>query len=124
VSDPLGLAAFVLRLGGIMWSREQVRWIIEKGRRTIIWLPETVPVHIIYQTSWIDKNDITYFNNDIYGRDERLLKTLFKESIMAAIQRWPAAHHRWPGKVSGPGGETGRIRLFLLKPLHQRKYYP
>jgi murein L,D-transpeptidase YcbB/YkuD len=84
VSDPLGLAAFVLTHGTSIWSREEVREIIEEGRRTIIRLPETVPVHITYQTSWVDKNGIIYFNNDVYGRDERLLKTLFNESIMAA----------------------------------------
>lgn len=79
VSDPLGLAAFVLTAGTSVWTREEVRSIIEEGKRTVIRLPEPVPVHITYQTSWVDKNGIIYFNRDIYGRDGKLRHAMFAE---------------------------------------------
>jgi murein L,D-transpeptidase YcbB/YkuD len=50
-------------------------------KQTAIRLTEPLPVHITYQTSWVDKNGILYFNNDIYGRDKELLLALFSEKI-------------------------------------------
>jgi murein L,D-transpeptidase YcbB/YkuD len=84
VSDPAGLGAFVLTHGTAVWSPDEIRAIIDEGRRTVIQLPEALPVHITYQTSWVDKNGIIYFNRDIYGRDDKLLRAMFSESIAMA----------------------------------------
>lgn len=79
VSDPMGLAAFLLTSETSVLTREAVRRIVEKRKRTVIRLPEPVPVHITYQTSWVDKNGIIYFNKDIYGRDDKLRRAMFAE---------------------------------------------
>lgn len=78
VSDPVGLAAFVLTNGRTVWTREMVETVIREGKNTVRRLPEPLPVHITYQTSWVDKNGIIYFNRDVYGRDQRLLQALFR----------------------------------------------
>ena len=78
VSDPVGLAAFVLTNGQTVWSREMVEGIIREGKNAVRRLPELLPVHITYQTSWVDKNGIIYFNRDVYGRDQRLIQALFR----------------------------------------------
>jgi murein L,D-transpeptidase YcbB/YkuD len=80
VSDPSGLAAFVLKDASGTWTPEEIDNIIKEGERVVIHLPEPLPVHITYQTSWVDKKGIIYFNRDVYGRDKKLLKALFNES--------------------------------------------
>ncbi|WP_373498864.1 murein L,D-transpeptidase [Desulfococcus sp.] len=77
VSDPLGLAAFVLSTAETTWTRDRVDAVIREGKNTVRRLPEPLPVHITYQTSWVDKNGIIYFNRDVYGRDQKLLQALF-----------------------------------------------
>ena len=77
VSNPLGLALFVLKDMPEKWSLEKIDDILKSGNRRVIHLPTPLPVHITYQTTWVDKNGIIYFNRDIYGQDEVLIKTLF-----------------------------------------------
>jgi L,D-transpeptidase YcbB len=79
VSDPLRLAAFALSRQAGAWTPEMISSLIQGKEQTFIRLSEPLPVHITYQTSWVDKNGILCFNNDIYGRDKRLLKVLFNE---------------------------------------------
>jgi murein L,D-transpeptidase YcbB/YkuD len=80
VSDHLKLAAFALsRQADGDWTPEKIRSSINKKKRVVIMLPEPLPVHLTYQTSWVDKNGLICFNNDIYGRDKKLLKALFNE---------------------------------------------
>ena len=79
VSNPLGLAAFVLKDIPEKWSLEKIGDILKSGNRRVIDIPVFLPVHITYQTAWVDKNGILYFNRDIYGRDEVLMKALFNK---------------------------------------------
>ncbi len=41
-------------------------------------LTETVPVYIVYMTTWIDKDGIMQFRDDIYERDSKIGNSLFK----------------------------------------------
>jgi L,D-transpeptidase YcbB len=79
VSDPMRLAAFALSRQTGAWPPEMISSIIKGKEQVYIRLSEPLPVHITYQTSWVDKNGIICFNNDIYGRDKKLLKALFNE---------------------------------------------
>jgi len=79
VSDPIKLAAFALANQAGDWTPEKISNVIKKNEYAVIRLLEPLPVHITYQTSWVDKNGIISFNNDIYGRDKTLLKALFNE---------------------------------------------
>jgi murein L,D-transpeptidase YcbB/YkuD len=40
-------------------------------------LTETVPVYVIYMTTWIDKNGKMQFRDDIYDRDSKISNSLF-----------------------------------------------
>jgi murein L,D-transpeptidase YcbB/YkuD len=76
----LKLAAFVLsRQAGGDWTPEMISDSINEKKRVTIMLPEPLPVHLTYQTSWVDKNGQICFNADNYGRDKKLLKALFNE---------------------------------------------
>jgi murein L,D-transpeptidase YcbB/YkuD len=77
VSDVLSLAVFLLQDQPGGWSAGKVKEIYNQTERKVISLPNPVPVHITYQTSWIDKNGVMHFNRDVYGRDAKLRKALF-----------------------------------------------
>jgi murein L,D-transpeptidase YcbB/YkuD len=79
VSEPEKLAAIVLAgQDGGSWTVEKIHNSIDTNKRLIIKLAEPLPIHITYQTSWIDKHGIVCFNYDVYGRDAKLLKALSK----------------------------------------------
>jgi L,D-transpeptidase YcbB len=79
VSDPLKLAAFVLQGQAEDWPPEKISSRIKEKKQVVLRLAEPVPVHITYQTSWVDKSGIICFNNDIYDRDRSLRRAIFNQ---------------------------------------------
>ena len=82
VSDPQGLATFILAEDGNGWNRERVAALIEEGERRVVRPDTPVPVHITYQTVWVNKEGRIYFNRDIYGRDKKLGRALFPGEVI------------------------------------------
>jgi len=78
VSDPLSLAIFLLKDQPDGWSPEKIKEIYNQDQRKVIRLSDFVPVHITYQTTWVDKNGAIHFNRDLYGRDAKLYNALAK----------------------------------------------
>ncbi len=78
VSDPFALAVFVLDDHKHGWNEENIQKVYSQSSRKVIRLSEPLPVHITYQTTWVDKDDTIHFNSDIYARDEELHKSLLK----------------------------------------------
>ncbi len=76
VSRPLALALFALQLSDPLWTSEKIEAIVNSGERKVIGLAAPLPVHITYQTVWLDNQGIIHFNNDLYNRDARLLEVL------------------------------------------------
>ena len=54
VEGPIDLAVYVLR-GDPEWTREEVLSVIDSGESRIVWLPEPIPVHVLYWTAWVDR---------------------------------------------------------------------
>ncbi len=79
VSDPSRLAAFALSNAPGGWTAEKIDALLKDGKRATLHLTTPLPVHITYQTSWVDKSGIIYFNRDVYGRDQKLRKALFND---------------------------------------------
>jgi len=80
VSEPLQLATFALSSQrDEEWTPDLIIDSINEQERIGIGLSEKLPIHITYQTAWIDKHGIVCFNYDVYGRDKKLLKALFDE---------------------------------------------
>jgi len=77
ISKPLLLAEAVLRDNSNGWTIEHISQTIQNGTRQVIRLSMPLPVHITYQTVWVDKNEEVYFIKDVYGRDKRLRKVLY-----------------------------------------------
>ncbi len=55
------------------------RYLSEQEKK-VIYLEKKIPVHIIYQTAWVDENDLLHFRKDIYGFD-RLSMPVLKRRI-------------------------------------------
>lgn len=77
VSEPEKLAVFLIDEEGSEWDRALVNDLINLGKRKVLRIRPPIPVHITYQTAWVDKNDQIVFNDDVYGRDEKLYNALF-----------------------------------------------
>jgi murein L,D-transpeptidase YcbB/YkuD len=77
IAKPLELAAYLLR-GAPGWSAEGIEAAAQKGVEQTVRLPEPIPVHLLYWTSWIDPDGSLQFRNDVYGRD-RLLDEALRE---------------------------------------------
>ncbi len=82
VSDPPGLALFILSNGPGGWTREKIQAILNSRKRTVIRPDVSVPVHITYQTTWVDKDGLICFNRDIYDRDRKLGQALFPGDLL------------------------------------------
>jgi len=79
LEKPVDLAAFLMNNGENGWPMERFHAMIATGKRTIIRLPEPLPVHITYQTVRSDQNGTLSFHTDIYDRDRQLEQILFTE---------------------------------------------
>ena len=75
VMNPLGLAEVVLD-GMPGWDRARIDRIIETGAPTVVSLAEPLPVHLSYQTAWVNKDGSVHFRSDIYERDVVLAAAL------------------------------------------------
>lgn len=77
IERPIDLAAYLLQ-SDPEWTREKIREAIDSGETQIVRLPESIPVHLLYWTAWVDSDGTVHFHDDIYGRDKRLDKALNK----------------------------------------------
>ncbi|WP_419175149.1 L,D-transpeptidase family protein [Desulfosediminicola sp.] len=77
VSDPRALAYFLLEDQHGDWNTERIDTAYDSNSRKVIQLSRPIPVHITYQTSWVDKDGTIHFNVDVYSRDKKLANALF-----------------------------------------------
>jgi murein L,D-transpeptidase YcbB/YkuD len=75
IEKPIDLAAYVLQ-DDPEWTREKILHAIESGKNQIVWLPEPIPVHVLYWTAWVEGDGTTHFRNDVYDRDGPLDRAL------------------------------------------------
>ena len=73
--DAPALAHFLLsRTNG--WDRETVEAALSRGGQWVVPLDRPVPVHLLYFTAWAEPDGRLRIFNDVYGRDQRLRRTL------------------------------------------------
>ena len=78
VSDPQGLALYLLRHDDPSWTGKRIAAMVQSGQRKVVPLKHSFPVHILYRTVLVDPRDKTiYFYDDVYGRDTLLAQALF-----------------------------------------------
>jgi murein L,D-transpeptidase YcbB/YkuD len=74
VSDPLELAAFLLRNEN--WDRAKIDAAIASGITQTVNLKTPLPIHIEYWTAWVNSAGVLNFRNDIYQRDQPLWQAM------------------------------------------------
>ncbi|MGD8811981.1 MAG: L,D-transpeptidase family protein, partial [Thioalkalispiraceae bacterium] len=70
VADPVQLGAFLLA-GQDGWNEARIRAAIDKGEHQRVAVPGTVPVYLVYMTSWVGANNGVHFRPDIYHWDPK-----------------------------------------------------
>jgi murein L,D-transpeptidase YcbB/YkuD len=75
IEKPLELAEYLLSEAS-SWNSETVQAAARKGVEQTVRLPEPIAVHLLYWTSWIDREGNIQFRNDVYGRDRWLDEAL------------------------------------------------
>jgi murein L,D-transpeptidase YcbB/YkuD len=61
-----------------MWPPVKIQLKLQKGKRQVVRIPNPIPVHLIYMTSWVDKDNRLQFRDDIYDRDSDLNAALMQ----------------------------------------------
>ena len=85
VRYPMSLAEYLLR-DSQEWSRAKIQAAVDEGREQRINLPAPIDVHIVYLTAWVDNEGVLNFRNDVYGRDELLLKALKRSPLLVVTK--------------------------------------
>lgn len=76
LSKPQLLLETIAKLNSELDFEESLK-ILEDNKKSKIELNKTIPIHIVYLTTWIDENNQIQFRDDIYGFDklhEELIK--------------------------------------------------
>jgi murein L,D-transpeptidase YcbB/YkuD len=76
LQNPFQLAAFILK-SDPNWDLMSLQDTAEAQPSPIrIDLSNPIPVHILYWTAWRDQNQRIQFREDVYSRDQELIKAL------------------------------------------------
>jgi murein L,D-transpeptidase YcbB/YkuD len=75
IEDPFGLADALLG-GANGWTRERIDAVVASEKTTTVWLPEPVPVLLLYWTARPTPDGEVRFFRDLYGRDPEVLAGL------------------------------------------------
>ncbi len=70
IEKPVDLAVYLLQgQQNDHWTSKNIQAEIRKGKNKTLKLPEPVPVHIVYETVWTDREGNLNFRPDIYNID-------------------------------------------------------
>jgi murein L,D-transpeptidase YcbB/YkuD len=73
IPNAVELAEHLLQGDDPTWTRERIDAAIGRGKNRSIELAAPVPVHLVYDTAWVDESGEVQFRKDVYGRDADLL---------------------------------------------------
>ena len=88
VERPLELALYLLR-GKAGWDSARIVAAFDTLKNKVVQLPEPVPVHILYWTTWVDDRGVAQFRRDVYAVDSLLTDALSR------ARRLPAPALEW-----------------------------
>ncbi|HOO52469.1 MAG TPA: L,D-transpeptidase family protein, partial [Alphaproteobacteria bacterium] len=75
LSEPRRIAGFILGKNK-KWSDDRLDYYLSKGKTLEIVAEQRVPVYLFYLTIWKNESGELVYGQDIYGRDEDLIKLL------------------------------------------------
>lgn len=69
IQKPMSLAKYLLQ-DQPEWTEEKINSMINSPGEKFVNLKESIPVHLIYYTAWVDHKEVVQFRRDIYGYDK------------------------------------------------------
>jgi murein L,D-transpeptidase YcbB/YkuD len=78
LQKPFELAKLLLTPSS-QWNDKTIREAMNRRTEKWVTLQKSIPVYIVYFTSWVDENGVLHFAKDIYGHDKEMAGHLFKE---------------------------------------------
>src|SRR5206468_7124370 len=82
IADARGLATKLLTEVP-EWSEDRVAETLSGWETRRVTLRPPLPVHVLYETVWVDEAGVANFRDDIYGRDQRLVAKLGGHLVVA-----------------------------------------
>jgi murein L,D-transpeptidase YcbB/YkuD len=80
IQRPLDLAQYLLEGQG--WSCEELMRAMDLDSPRLVWLPEPLPVYLLYLTAWMDEEGEVQFRRDLYYKDLALDYLLARHSTL------------------------------------------
>lgn len=80
ISNPVELAQYLLKHDP-KWTKGRIKSASVSGKQRVVNLPETVPVYLTYWTAWVDEEGQLNFRNDIYRRDQPMVRALYAGEV-------------------------------------------
>jgi murein L,D-transpeptidase YcbB/YkuD len=77
LAQPKKLAEYLLP-DSLGWTPARIEKAMSGKKEMWVTLKKTVPVFITYFTSWVDKDGLLNFRDDLYGHDRKMAAQLFK----------------------------------------------
>ena len=78
IGEPKKFAQYLLREDtATTWKSKTIDSCMHLKTERWVTLKKSIPVFIVYFTSWVDKNGILNFRKDIYGHDNKMSEKLF-----------------------------------------------
>jgi L,D-transpeptidase YcbB len=78
---PVQLAEYLFK-DDPKWSGTRIREAILSGEQRTVKLPQSIPVHILYFTAWVEDDGTVQFRKDVYGHDAKLAAALAQEPVV------------------------------------------
>ncbi|MFZ5790416.1 MAG: L,D-transpeptidase family protein [Pseudomonadota bacterium] len=83
IADALSLATYLLK-DDPQWSPDRIAAVVKAGRNLQVRLVDPIPVHVVYDTAWVDESGAVQFRDDVYGRDRLVAPSLPKPADHAS----------------------------------------
>ncbi len=83
VEKPDDLALYVLRDKD--WSQQKLEGEIDDGDTHTVALGKSLPVWLLYWTTWVDAEGVLQVRDDLYGRDQRLAAALSRATRSLSV---------------------------------------
>jgi len=78
IGEPKKFAQYLLRADtATIWKSKTIDSCMHLKTERWVTLKKSIPVFIVYFTSWVDKNGVLNFRKDIYGHDTKMSEKLF-----------------------------------------------
>lgn len=78
LGDARKMAGYLLR-NDTSWTASKIDTAMHQQKEKWVTLKKTIPVFMVYFTSWVDSNGVLQFRKDIYDHDKKMERILFKK---------------------------------------------